>query len=74
MVPEKAKSGGNELNAEGIAKALPVVAPAARAGKRESESEAAQKLPEIIQKFMPNGLLNCLIVKLSNCQIKMTHD
>ena len=50
------------MNAEGIAKALPVVAPAARAGKRESESEAAQKLPEIIQKFMPNGLLNCLIV------------
>ena len=29
------------LNAEGIAKTLPVVAPAARAGKRESESEAA---------------------------------
>ncbi|MDO4951699.1 MAG: hypothetical protein Q4E49_06515, partial [Bacteroidales bacterium] len=30
------------------------------------ESEAAQKLPEIIQKFMPNGLLNCEIV---NCPI-----
>jgi len=39
--------------------------------QRKSESEAAQKLPEIIQKFMPNGLLNCLIVKSSNCQIKM---
>ena len=54
------------LNAEGIAKALPVVAPAARAGKRESESEAAKKLSEIFQKFMPNGLLNCEIV---NCPI-----
>ncbi|MBR3733217.1 MAG: hypothetical protein IKN22_01645 [Bacteroidaceae bacterium] len=46
-----AKSGRNGLNAEGIAKALPVVAPAARAGIQEPESEAAQKLPEIIQKF-----------------------
>ncbi len=33
---------------------------------KSSESEAAQKLPEIIQKFMPNGLLNCKIV---NCPI-----